>query len=65
MRWRRNRVALYPISFEYDLSGANGFGTLLKRSLFFSEHVVVNLPRFSYFKISQFQTEFPLIELTY
>ena len=24
MRWRGDRVALYPVSFEYDLTGENG-----------------------------------------
>ena len=43
-------VALYSISFEYDLSGENVFVTFLKRSLYLSEHVVVNFITFSYFK---------------
>ena len=65
VRWRGDIVALYPISFEYDLSGGNVFVTNLKRLLYLSEHVVVNFSTFSYFKVSQFQTEFQLNELYY
>ena len=50
MRWREDRVPLYPISFEYDLSGENVLVTFLKRSLYLSEHVVVNFTTCSYFK---------------
>ena len=50
VRWRGDRVALYPISFVYDLSGENVFVMFLKRSLYLSEHMVVNFATFSYFK---------------
>ena len=60
-----DRTALYPISFEYDVSGENVFVTFSKRSLYLSEYVVVNLPHFRILKVSQFQTEFQLNELYY
>ena len=64
-RWRGDRVALYPISFENDLSRENVFVMFLKRSLYFSEHVVVNFTTFLFriLKVSQRQTEFQSHEL--